>query len=265
MTYFYFGDNALNPTLLNVDQVTTFDNSTGTTSFTTPSLNAYTYYPILVYYGQSFGGAYLTVGLISPNETTANYSPTAFVTSNPSACFLEGSTILCKDENGSIKYLPIETLYPGILVKTYSHGFLPIDMIGTSQLYPNFNDDKQIKDRLYKCPKENFPELSDDLIITGSHSILVDKLTEWQWILTKKTLGDIYVTDNKFRLMAFLDPKTIPYKHTQKVNIWHLALQNNNYYSNYGVYANGGLLVETCSKRYLKELSGMTLILSSNH
>ena len=41
--------------------------------------------------------------------------------------------------------------------------------------------------------------------------------------------------------------------------IYHFALENDNYYNNYGIYANG-LLVETCSKRYLKELSKMTLI-----
>ena len=32
------------------------------------------------------------------------------------------------------------------------------------------------------------------------------------------------------------------------------------YFMNYGIYANG-LLVETCSKRYLKELSKMDLLL----
>ena len=47
----------------------------------------------------------------------------------------------------------------------------------------------------------------------------------------------------------------IPGSHT----IYHIALENDNYYMNYGIYANG-LLVETCSKRYLKEFSGMTLI-----
>jgi hypothetical protein len=31
------------------------------------------------------------------------------------------------------------------------------------------------------------------------------------------------------------------------------------YYMNYGIYANG-LLVETCSQRYLKKLSGMEII-----
>ena len=38
--------------------------------------------------------------------------------------------------------------------------------------------------------------------------------------------------------------------------IYHVALENEDNYMNYGIYANG-LLVETCSKRYLKELSGM--------
>jgi hypothetical protein len=38
-----------------------------------------------------------------------------------------------------------------------------------------------------------------------------------------------------------------------------LALENDDYYMNYGIYANG-LLVETCSKRFMKELSSMTLL-----
>ena len=41
--------------------------------------------------------------------------------------------------------------------------------------------------------------------------------------------------------------------------IYHIALEHADYYMNYGVYANG-LLVETTSKRYLKELSDMILI-----
>jgi hypothetical protein len=62
-----------------------------------------------------------------------------------------------------------------------------------------------------------------------------------------------------YRLFAFLDPRAEPYEVEGEFSIYHIALENENYYMNYGVYANG-LLVETCSKRYLKELSGMTLI-----
>jgi hypothetical protein len=56
-----------------------------------------------------------------------------------------------------------------------------------------------------------------------------------------------------------LDERATPYLEKGLFNIWHIALDNNDYYMNYGIYANG-LLVETCSKRYLKEFSGMTLI-----
>ena len=38
-----------------------------------------------------------------------------------------------------------------------------------------------------------------------------------------------------------------------------ILIEHENYYMNYGIYANG-LIVETCSKRYLKEYSGMMLL-----
>jgi hypothetical protein len=59
--------------------------------------------------------------------------------------------------------------------------------------------------------------------------------------------------------MACLDERAMPYLEEGSFTIWHIALDNDNKYMNYGIYANG-LLVETCSKRYLRESSGMTLI-----
>jgi len=59
--------------------------------------------------------------------------------------------------------------------------------------------------------------------------------------------------------MVYLDPKAEQYKKEGNFNIWHLALDNADYYMNYGIYANGPL-VETTSKRYMKELSGMKLM-----
>jgi hypothetical protein len=72
-------------------------------------------------------------------------------------------------------------------------------------------------------------------------------------------LGEICITDDKYRLPACVDDRAKPYNKTGKFNIYHIALDNDNYYWNYGIYANG-LLVESCSLRYLKELSGMTLL-----
>jgi hypothetical protein len=109
------------------------------------------------------------------------------------------------------------------------------------------------------CKKEIFPELNEDLIITGGHSILVDKLNDDEMKLTIEKLGEVYVTDNKYRLIACIDSRAIPYDVAGEYNIYHIALENDNYFYNYGIYANG-LLVESCSKRYLKELSNMTLL-----
>jgi hypothetical protein len=71
-------------------------------------------------------------------------------------------------------------------------------------------------------------------------------------------LGDIYVTEKKYRLPACVDERASVYEVPGDYTIYHIALENDNYYWNYGIYANG-LLVESCSKRYLKELSGMDL------
>ena len=131
-------------------------------------------------------------------------------------------------------------------------------MIGTSSL-SNPGDDERTTNRLYKCSKELYPALFDDLYITGCHSILVPALTNDQWENTKDMLGNVYITDNHFRLMACLDEKAQPFQRDAMIDIYHIALENEDYYMNYGVYANG-LLVETCSKRYLTELSNMRII-----
>jgi hypothetical protein len=72
-------------------------------------------------------------------------------------------------------------------------------------------------------------------------------------------LKNIYVTDDKYRLPACADPRASVYEKPGTYTIYHLALENDDYYMNYGIYANG-LLVESCSKRYLKEESNMELI-----
>jgi hypothetical protein len=77
---------------------------------------------------------------------------------------------------------------------------------------------------------------------------------------TAEVNNNIYITGNKYRLPACVDDRTTVYEEKGTHMIYHLALENEDYYMNYGIYANG-LLVETCSRRYLKELSNMELIL----
>jgi hypothetical protein len=174
-------------------------------------------------------------------------------------CFLEGTKILCFDpETQQEVERPIETLRRGTLVKTTYSGYKAVDTIGTSKIYNPANSMRSLN-RLYKCSKENYPDLKEDLVITGCHSILVQELTEEERALSLELQGKIYATDRLYRLIAAADKRAQPYEKEGVFNIWHLALENTNYYFNYGIYANG-LLVETTSLRMIKEQSGMDLV-----
>jgi hypothetical protein len=169
-------------------------------------------------------------------------------------CFKEDTKILT--DKG---YIPIQHLKKGDLVKTLYNDFKPIDMIGKKEINHPASKDR-IKNQLYICTKNNYPEIFEPLIITGCHSILVDEfVSEEQRQKTIEVNGDIYVTDKKYRLPACVDERASVYEVPGTYTTYHFALENDNYYWNYGVFANG-LLVETCSKRYLKELSGMTIM-----
>ena len=172
-------------------------------------------------------------------------------------CFLEGSTILCK-VNGVDKYIMVEELKKGTLVKTSMDGYIPVLLIGKGTIY-NPDNDERTETRLYKCSTTKYPQLKEDLYITGAHSILEFPITDKQKDAIIKHMGKLYVTDKKYRLMACLDERAEPWNSKGTYNIWHFALENENERMNYGVYANGGLLVETCCIYYMKHKSNMIL------
>jgi hypothetical protein len=116
--------------------------------------------------------------------------------------------------------------------------------------------------RLYRAKKESFSSLTQDLILTGGHSILMDTIN------ISATIGDekyeildtdekTYITDNKFRVMSYLLKDVEIYEKSGMFPIYHFSLENPDEYSNYGVYANN-LLVESCSIRYLRDYSNMS-------
>jgi hypothetical protein len=172
-------------------------------------------------------------------------------------CFLEGTKILCSVD-GVEKYLPIETVKPGDLVKTSRDGYKKVELIGSGTIR-NPGDSERTQDRLYKCTPQNYPELKDDLYITGDHSILVDRLSDLEREETVKYCGKVFVTDRKYRLCAYLDERAEPWAKEGSFKIWHLALEHENPKMNYGIYVNGGLLVETCCIHALKDKSNMIL------
>ena len=220
-------------------------------SYTIMTLNDITRWIVAENSTGSSRGTYSTGDLL--NESGYYYLYPALV-----PCFLEGTQVLCLVDNVE-KWLPIQSLGPDTIVKTYKHGPKKISLLGQGTIY-NQSNDLRIKDRLYKCSMTNYPELNQDLYITGCHSLLVDNLTDIQRKETIEKLNYIFITDNKYRLIACVDSKAEPWNKSGRFNIYHLALEHNDDGMNYGIYVNGGLLVETCAIRTLKNKSNMKLL-----
>ena len=223
-------------------------NQTINITITDTGLNPNTSYTYAFYYYDA--------GITKLNQAAVQGVPyylTMTTLQGQTPCFKEGSKILT--DQG---YKPIEQLKNGDLVKTLLNGYKPIVLIGQKQIYhPATNE--RIKEQLYELTKDKYPDLIEPLVLTGAHSTLVDNFTNQEQIdKVVETLGEIYVTDDKYRLPVCVDGRASVYLKEGAYTIYHLALENDSYYYNYGIYANG-LLVESCSKRYLNELSGMTL------
>lgn len=207
---------------------------------------------------------------IAPNSTgsssqTTVYKPGDTLISDGSynlyysvACFLEGSTILCLIDNEE-KYVPIQEMRKGTLVKTSKNGYRKVELIGRKP-FINSGSSLRGEQQLYICSKEKYPELTEDLVLTGDHSILVGSITDEQRKRMTELLGEIFVTENKYRLLAFLDDRAEPWSSMGEHTIWHFALESDNIYVNYGVYANGGLLVESSPIRFIRDKAFMELI-----
>ena len=227
---------------------TTFRQNIQNTTITNISYSQVGTYTVNIYqYGGSNSNSIPTYNQCN-QQGQAFGSFTINVVSSP--CFKEGTRILT-----NTGYKCIQELRKGDLIQTLKNGCLPIECIGVSPFNHTLHKER-IKDQLYICSPHQYPELIEDLVITGCHSLLVNCLTQEQGEKTIEDFGCIFETDGKPRLMAYLDEKAKVYEIPGTYKIYHLALQNENYTGNYGIYANG-LLVESCSIRYLKELSNL--------
>jgi hypothetical protein len=165
-----------------------------------------------------------------------------YIYTEPFICFKEDTKILT--DKG---YTPIQELKKGDLVKTLHNNYLPIDMIGKREMYHPCSNER-IKDQLYTCSKNQYPELFEDLVITGLHSILVDKFKPDEKEKTTALLGKKIITDHKYCLPVCVDERASVYAIPGNYTIYHLVLTSKNENTNYGIYANG-LLTESCSKK----------------
>ena len=248
----------------------TINSSNGTITINSNNLNLDTYK--------------ITVLAQKNNLHSYYFSTFTYIDSIIIPCFLEGTKILCL-KNGEEKYIKIEDLEKGDLVKTYKQGYLPLGVVGYTCIHNKEINDVLIEN-LYKCTKEKYPELTEDLYLTGGHGILmndndfnIQTLSTAQIIqlafkdstccgksnIMHLLLREMIKNREKCRKIddlwcveAYKDMRADRFSINGNYNIWNIALDSNNDDISYGIYANG-LLVETASKNFMKKESGMVL------
>lgn len=163
-------------------------------------------------------------------------------------CFLEGTKLYAHVHDKDL-YVNIEDLRSGDILNTYLHGKKAIKFIGKDTL---FNNPDKWNGCLKKFPKSG--DMTDDLFITGAHSLLVDELSEKE----SDGIMAIYGTtdrkiDDKFMLNAWVSEKAEPVLVAEFFTIYHVVLEHDDDEDKkYGIWANGVLAESQCEKHFLK-------------
>jgi hypothetical protein len=156
----------------------------------------------------------------------------------------------------STGYRPVQELQVGDLVQTYENGLKPITIIANETVL-HTPSEYNLPEQLYRCPISQYTGFSsaqnggtfDDLIITGSHSILVDNYNDPTYYnATVEANGNVYVPDSTYRLPVCVDGRSTVYEIAGNNTLYHISLENDEYYGKYGLYANGLLIVPTSTR-----------------
>ena len=161
-----------------------------------------------------------------------------------SVCFKEDSEILCLIDNEE-KYVKVQEMKPNMLVKTYNEGYVAVHKIGWFNLINEINNERN-PNGLYELSKETYPELKENLVLTGRHCILVDHLND-KPLNTYKFARHIKL-HNKHKLPCVANEQATPYKKEGMFKIWCFCLESEDKTKNFGIYANG-MLVESTNKQ----------------
>lgn len=207
------------------------------------SMSAFPQYNQFNFWATNIGDETINnIGIVGNNQKlncVFNIMPIA----DPS-CFNEGTKILCLNKNLNEQYIPIENLKKGDIVKTYKHGYRKIDLIGKNIMINNPTNPNEC---MYIMKKTEKNKLIEDLIITGSHSILVDELGEYAELINM-VFDSPPMIDDKYLLFSSISKDFIRLENVNVYTYYHFILENDgNDDKRFGVWANG-LLVEIPSK-----------------
>jgi hypothetical protein len=139
------------------------------------------------------------------------------------------------------KYIDITDLRPGMLVKTYKSGYLPIAAVGEKVIRTGNTP----RTTMWRIPAT--PSLGSELNITGGHSILIPN--ELQKRLPSELRTRLKFHNSRVliegcrRVLGETWPGAVPVPAGTPTKIYHIVLDGP--IANYGIWVNDGWLSET--------------------
>lgn len=196
-------------------------------------------------------------------DTNGNIFTVLNNTNNAASCYNKGTQILCMIDQTET-YVAIQDVKPGNLVKTYRHGYRRVEMVGTKTM---MNCPDKWNNCMYVMAKMG--NMTDDLIITGNHSILVDTNQRTGTELERERANNMnrthkmangmmvyeskcYKIDDKCTIMAAVSDKFKKIENGEVYRYYHLVIEDADEMRRFGIWANG-VLSETESRYHFEK------------
>ena len=187
--------------------------------------------------------------IITATQTAASGYTEGTATANFSVfCFNQGTGILTTELG---KYTLVEDLQVGDLVATYQQtNKEPVGRKIVAIKSGTFINNPKVPNQcMYVMKKSNNILLTEDLYVTGGHSILVNSLQGYEKYKKKmmKMLGSVQMIQDKYLLLVGFSKDFEKVTENKEFTYYHFLLESENEREQYGVWANG-ILAETPSK-----------------
>jgi uncharacterized repeat protein (TIGR03803 family) len=166
----------------------------------------------------------------------------------PPICFHEKTRLLCFDPVTRLdNYIEIKELKVGNIVKTYKHGYRKVKYLYKGTIK---NNPKKWSECMYLLRKGRHGlKLTEDLMITGQHSILLPRIEASYRDKFDNIHMKIPQIDGLYMVNAGLSSLFEKICRHETFTIYHVVLENDgDKDKQYGVWANG-ILSETLSER----------------
>ncbi len=164
-------------------------------------------------------------------------------------CFGENTLLPIITENKKVTYKRIKDIKIGEIMMTEYHGLKKIKYIYHKKIQNVSNYQNKNKDKLYVLKKQDYPELIQDLVLTGGHPILVNLNFSFNEMLKNP---DMFLR-NFYRLETYKNKKAVDFDCDGVYDIYNVILENNNKYNKYPIRING-ILTESCEEYLYNKL-----------